>query len=35
MIKQDASTFMTLDTTFIRKGEGYRHMDYGSLIAAV
>lgn len=33
MIKQDASTFLTLDTTFIRKGEDFRHMDYGSYFA--
>ena len=34
MIKADASSFMTLDTTFIRKGDGFRHMDYGSYFAS-
>lgn len=33
MIKADMSSFMTLDTHFIRKGDDYRHMDYGSYFA--
>ena len=34
MIKADASSFVTLDTHFIRKGDGVRHMDYGSYFAS-
>jgi hypothetical protein len=34
MVKADASSFNVLDTTFIRKGDGYRHMDYGSYFAS-
>jgi hypothetical protein len=34
MIKADSSSFLTLDTHFIRKGDGYRHMDYGSYFAS-
>lgn len=30
MIKADASSFVTLDTMFLRKGDGVRHLDYGS-----
>ena len=34
MVKADSSTFLTLDTHFIRKGEDYRHMDYGAYFAS-
>lgn len=34
MIKANASSFMTLDTHFIRKGDDYRHMDYGAYFAS-
>lgn len=31
MVKEDASSFLTLDTHYIRKGDDtFRHMDYGS-----
>ena len=33
MIKADARTFVTIDTLYIRKGEDYRHLDYGSYFA--
>lgn len=34
MVKADSSTFLTLDTHFIRKGSDYHHMDYGSYFAS-
>lgn len=34
MVKADSSTFLTLDTHFIRSGKDYRHMDYGSYFAS-
>lgn len=34
MVKADNSSFLTLDTTFIRKGEDFRHLDYGSYFAS-
>lgn len=34
MVKEDSATFLTLDTHYIRKGEDYRHMDYGSYFAS-
>lgn len=34
MVKAETSSFITLDTMFIRKGDGYRHMDYGSYFAS-
>lgn len=30
MVKNETSQFMTLDTMYIRKGDDYRHLDYGS-----
>ena len=33
MIKLDSRSFVTLDTLFIRKGEDFRHLDYGSYFA--
>ena len=30
MIKADSKSFVTIDTLFIRKGEDFRHLDYGS-----
>jgi hypothetical protein len=33
MIKADARSFVTVDTLFIRKGEDFRHLDYGSYFA--
>ena len=33
MIKADAKSFVTIDTLFIRKGEDFRHLDYGSYFA--
>lgn len=35
MVKADASSFITLDTHFIRKGDGYRHMDYGLTVQRI
>lgn len=32
-VKADSSTFLTLDTHFIRSGEDFRHLDYGSYFA--
>jgi hypothetical protein len=29
MIKADAKSFVTIDTLFIRKGDDFRHLDYG------
>jgi len=34
MVKADSSTFLTLDTHFIRKGSDYHHMDYGAYFAS-
>lgn len=34
MIKADSAAYLTLDTVFIRKGEDYKHMDYGSYFAS-
>lgn len=34
MVKADSSQFMTLDTMFIRKGEDFRHLDYGSTFSS-
>lgn len=34
MVKAESSSFMTLDTMFIRKGDDYRHLDYGSYFAS-
>lgn len=34
MVKADSSSFVTLDTMFIRKGDGFRHMDYGLIVLA-
>lgn len=33
MVKADARSFVTVDTLFIRKGEDFRHLDYGSYFA--
>ena len=33
MIKADAKSFVTIDTLFLRKGEDFRHLDYGSYFA--
>lgn len=32
MIKADSSSFLTLDSVYIRKGDDYRHMDYYSIV---
>jgi hypothetical protein len=34
MIKVDAKSFTTVDTLFIRKGDNFRHMDFGSYFAS-
>jgi len=34
MVKADSSTFLTLDTHFIRSGSDYHHMDYGAYFAS-
>jgi hypothetical protein len=34
MVKAEASSFLTLDTHYIRDGEDYRHMDFGSYFAS-
>jgi hypothetical protein len=34
MIKAESSSFLTLDSHFIRKGEDYKHMDFGSYFAS-
>jgi hypothetical protein len=34
MVKADGSSFLTLDTHFIRKGKDYKHMDYGAYFAS-
>jgi len=33
MVKADAKSFVTIDTLFIRKGDDFRHLDYGSYFA--
>jgi len=33
MVKADSATFLTLDTLFIRKGDDFRHMEYGGYFA--
>lgn len=33
MIKADAKSFVTIDTMFLRKGDGFRDLDYGSYFA--
>lgn len=33
MVKAESSSFLTLDTHFIRSGEDFRHLDYGSYYA--
>jgi len=33
MIKADARSFVTLDTMYLRQGESFRHLDYGSYFA--
>jgi hypothetical protein len=34
MVKADSTTFLTLDTHFIRSGSDYHHMDYGAYFAS-
>lgn len=34
MVKEDAASFLTLDTMYIRKGKDFRHLDYGSYFAS-
>lgn len=34
MIKEEARSFTTIDTLFIRKGENYRHLDFGSYFSS-
>jgi formate dehydrogenase maturation protein FdhE len=33
MLKLDSRSFTTIDSLFIRKGESFRHLDYGSHFA--
>ncbi len=33
MIKNESKTFVTIDSMFIRKGEDFRHLDFGSYFA--